>query len=1237
MRNLKKVLALALAMVMALSLMVTGVGATNFSDDGEINGAYREAVEVLTGLKVFKGKNTTDTFAPKDTITRAEVAAIIYRLVTGDVTDKQAGIHADYAKFSDVSSDHWAAGYIGYCSNAELIVGDGQGHFNPDMQINGYQALTMILRAVGYDKNNEFKGSGWEVRVASSSRTLGILKNVSEGMLGQPASREMVAELLFQASLIPTVTYTTALGYNRYNSITAAQVEVNENPSLAWTSFKLHRGVRENIDDWGRPGYKWNSGCTRVTDGDKWKYSGGTTIATIKENYLVRYTKAVKECDAWADAKFNDLGGSKDLTLYLNQNKITEKYNLVATDTTTKVGAQGRITEIYSDRVVMIDTFLAQVTGVTERTLDAGGHVVIPSYLHLTVYDGYGKFNNKETTNAKVTLTNSVSDWTYAVGDMLLVNAKTCPETLANDNRAAHGGQHKLGEAINTAANAPSEEDKNRAAYESEVVKDSRGINIANQPTPGEKLTAGKNVFVKGEATPFTGKQTTVTYLTGTHTMEGKVYNDALELHLNVAANNTSTTYAWYFDDVEQADGSFSLIGIGPMANTTKYGVITAIYAVQNVAGTGTDGTTTAVATVRYADGTTGTETISRILASTQNTGNVAGGKAPANTKLTERGTAVAGTNTDNTVELLPMYNFNTTDPLDVGLRNGNLNTFPNAVAGGWLYLSPAANVNAQFGNAANNDDPYGILTSAKTDVSNLFKFVTTADGVKTAIEVAGATNTANHAGGENTGMYEWLYNSAYNANTVLYKTLNHVALTSATVFVNDSTKFIVRNPGNGVITVYDGVSKLPGNMKLTDNMEVDWVDETGDDVAEVFYATGTFDGTNGWGLLYFNGDADGNYFTHETENAAAWMQDGKYYVRGWLNGEFKEVQIGGNAAVTAETNFNTIKDSVRTTAGVDTYGAHIFAVKMTDGVVNTILYSIANRNSQYLLTANTAEVVGNIAGGTITDGTDAFKVGSSNGNSYYGLVAPNVNIQTGIAYYRVTTNSAYTTGVYAPGTQNSTLSFRGGNAAAGNAGTAADYHFTQDTVKYGDPNNLNWNTYDNQVRVSDVTIVYDEVGGVKTVRELYIDTEQAGSTPGTNLIDASSFVEYTVYSSAGNAVTTNQVLTTGAPTYNQVKIAAANQSWLQVQEVNVSVANAGDFIGLNVYTATHGAFTHVSSVDTDLTRLLNNAVTTATAVPGAPADHMRFYKGQNVYAIAWTADPALGAAQAVILHVTVS
>ncbi|MBR2132757.1 MAG: S-layer homology domain-containing protein [Oscillospiraceae bacterium] len=234
MRNLKKILALALALVMSFSLM--SVSSAAFKDEANVNDTFAEAVEVLSGLKVFEGYED-GSFKPQGSITRAEVAAIIYRVVTGDVDDKQVGIYADYNVFSDVKSTAWYAGYVNYCANAQYIKGYGDGKFGPNDPVTGYQALAMILRAIGYDKNNEFSGAAWQVETAKVANQRGITKNVKASTLGVAATREVVAEVLFRTIMVPQVSYTLALGYSLYSDV----LQRNLNDSLAFQNFKLEK------------------------------------------------------------------------------------------------------------------------------------------------------------------------------------------------------------------------------------------------------------------------------------------------------------------------------------------------------------------------------------------------------------------------------------------------------------------------------------------------------------------------------------------------------------------------------------------------------------------------------------------------------------------------------------------------------------------------------------------------------------------------------------------------------------------------------------------------------------------------------------------------------------------------------------------------------------------------------------------------------------------------------------
>ena len=175
MRNLKKVLSLVLCVAMMLSVMVMGTGAVTLTDSEDISPQYREAAEVLTGMGIINGYED-DSFKPQQSITRAEVAAMIYRVATGDVEDEKADINAGAKIFTDVDPDDWYAGYVNYCGDAEYIKGFEDDSFRADENVTGYQVLAMILRAVGYDKNNEFTGTNWTINVASTAMQEGLLK-----------------------------------------------------------------------------------------------------------------------------------------------------------------------------------------------------------------------------------------------------------------------------------------------------------------------------------------------------------------------------------------------------------------------------------------------------------------------------------------------------------------------------------------------------------------------------------------------------------------------------------------------------------------------------------------------------------------------------------------------------------------------------------------------------------------------------------------------------------------------------------------------------------------------------------------------------------------------------------------------------------------------------------------------------------------------------------------------------
>ena len=392
---MKKLLAMVLALVMTLSLAVSANAA--FKDDKSISDDYAESVAVLNGMGVFKGYED-GSFKPEGNITRAEVATIIYRIYTADVAkNDKSGLYATYNKFSDMAGASWAQGYIGYCANASLVKGYPDGTFKPSGKVTGYEVLAMILRAVGYDKNNEFSGADWALHVAQTAQQLGVLDNVAKTTdLNAPASRELVAELLFQGIQKAQVTYTPAFGY-----VTDKVISTKTN-SLGEKNFKLASAAA--ADKWGRPATKWT-------------YTTGDKATTFVEKPDLTYTKAVTECDVAHDA---GLKADTAYTLIVNGQTASTKYTVNLTDTKTTMGAQGRLFEVYDDTIVMIDTFLAKVTYVADITYDAQGHVKTPATITLEVYDS--KIVPKTTA---LTLKDYDNNYGYAKDEYVLVNAFT--------------------------------------------------------------------------------------------------------------------------------------------------------------------------------------------------------------------------------------------------------------------------------------------------------------------------------------------------------------------------------------------------------------------------------------------------------------------------------------------------------------------------------------------------------------------------------------------------------------------------------------------------------------------------------------------------------------------------------------------------------------------------------------------------------------------------------------------
>ena len=626
---MKKLLAMVLALVMTLSLAVSANAA--FKDDTKISDDYAEAVAVLNGMGVFKGYED-GSFKPEGNITRAEVATIVYRIYTADVAkNDKSGLYATYNKFSDMAGAGWAQGYIGYCANASLVKGYPDGTFKPSGKVTGYEVLAMILRAVGYDKNNEFSGADWALHVAQTAQQLGILDNVAKTTdLNAPASRELVAELLFQGIQKAQVTYTPAFGY-----VTDKVISTKTN-SLGEKNFKLASAVA--ADKWGRPATKWT-------------YNTGDKSTTFVSKADVSYTKAVAECDV-----AHDLGLSADTayTLIVNGQPQTTNYLVNLTDTVTKMGAQGRLFEVYKDAktIVMIDTFLAKVTYVADITYDAQGHVKTPATITLEVYDGTnGTGAQKAATYTTLTLKDYDNNYGYAKDEYVLVNAYT--------------------------------NDPNSATISGKVFNNTK-----------------QYAEIVGKATSIEGAQSVIYWNAQQHNVEGTVYDDAVKFYLDQAAQKDAK-YTWYFDSYN------NLIGAVEIAAANSYGVINSIW----WAGNATDGSGVSKANVTYVDGTTAQVDISEVTYASANNEVVTGTVTHSTGTTTDKVMKA-----DNKLFYVDSYIKTNTDLDAYKLLNGHLFRFTTK-SNGTLSAVEVSTYTTASATAANLAD-YGKLHNTETGLA---------------------------------------------------------------------------------------------------------------------------------------------------------------------------------------------------------------------------------------------------------------------------------------------------------------------------------------------------------------------------------------------------------------------------------------------------------------------------------------------------------------------------------------
>lgn len=223
----KRLLTAVLTAALALSLLVLPAGAAgSFSDVYDQTTAVNADILRLMGVVSGVGNNR---FAPDGTLTRAQFCTMVVKFLQ---REEEAGQYSTRTIFSDVTARHWARKYINLAASIQvaegtgegaqtvhLVAGVGNGRFMPDSAISTAEAVTILLRALGY--SGKQAGAVWPQGYIDLARSIGLMDGVSAGTTSA-ITRAQAAQLFVNA-----LKCKTAGGEVYYKSISGASVQEN--------------------------------------------------------------------------------------------------------------------------------------------------------------------------------------------------------------------------------------------------------------------------------------------------------------------------------------------------------------------------------------------------------------------------------------------------------------------------------------------------------------------------------------------------------------------------------------------------------------------------------------------------------------------------------------------------------------------------------------------------------------------------------------------------------------------------------------------------------------------------------------------------------------------------------------------------------------------------------------------------------------------------------------------------
>ena len=251
-----------------------------FTDSADIK-VDADVVDTLVSLGIVEGFED-GSFQPNGTVTRAQMAKMIYVLRTGN-SDASA-YNDEKSSFTDING-HWARGYIKYCQSLGIIAGKSNTKFCPNDKVTAQEAAKMLLVTLGYDATKAgLTGANWASKTNALADENGLLEDVNTSFTSA-CPRQYAAQLIYNTIFAPTVVLRDGV-YTNETYTGADNKTVGEKYMGLKTSIGTLNGV---VKESNKDTYKLTLTMTTANQKDSDKYKG---------DYVSSFTKVAKDYSA---------------------------------------------------------------------------------------------------------------------------------------------------------------------------------------------------------------------------------------------------------------------------------------------------------------------------------------------------------------------------------------------------------------------------------------------------------------------------------------------------------------------------------------------------------------------------------------------------------------------------------------------------------------------------------------------------------------------------------------------------------------------------------------------------------------------------------------------------------------------------------------------------------------------------------------------------------------------------